>query len=89
MTDKQPHKPVATLRSGRISALVWKNETDRGSFFAVTFSRVYSDAEGNLQNSSSFSNAELLILSRLAGKAYDQIAELRTNDATDDADHGD
>jgi hypothetical protein len=89
MTNKQTQKPVTTLRDGRISASVWKNETEKGSFYAVTFSRVFTNGEGNPQNSGSFSGTELLKLARLAAKAYDQIGELAYSvNGTDDADLG-
>lgn len=84
MTNKQSQKPITTIRDGRISASVWKNEGEKKSYYSVTFSRVYTDAEGKLQNSSSFSGLELLKLARLAAKTYDELAILRADEADDE-----
>jgi hypothetical protein len=87
MTNKTSQKPVTTIRDGRISASVWKNEGETNTFYAVTFSRVYTDAEGKLQNSTSFSGTELLKLARLAAKTYDELAILRVDDANEEGGH--
>lgn len=74
-------KPSATLRDGAIKATIWKRQSEsNGSFFTVEFSRTYTDEAGAYHDSRSFSGAEPLMLARLAGRAYDRIADLRIAD---------
>lgn len=87
MANQPNPRPVTKITDGRLSASVWRNESEKREFYAVTFSRVYVDADGNLQNSTSFSNVELLKLSRLAMLAYDEVKRL-TADNGDDEDRG-
>ena len=69
-------KPAAQLRYGSISAAIWKNETDKGSFYNVTFQRTYKDAE-ELKNTQSFGRDDLLVLAKLADLAHTKIFELQ------------
>jgi hypothetical protein len=68
--------PVETLRDGAIKAAIWRNESENGVFFGVTFARTYKNGEGNLQDTDSYSGSQLLRLARLAEKAYDRAAKL-------------
>ena len=68
------------FRDGAIKATIWRNEGDKGPFYSVEFGRTYTDAEDNYKDTSSFSGADLLKVSRLAVKAYDKIGELRAED---------
>lgn len=84
-TTKQ--RPVETLRDGALKAAIWKNESENGSFFAVTFARTYRNGDEELRDTDSFSGSQLLRLSRLADKAYDRTAKLtKAARATDDTD---
>jgi len=76
MSKKTKQRPVETLRDGAIKAAIWKNESEKGAFFSVTFARTYKDGDGNLQDTDSFSGSQLLRLARLADKAYDRTAKL-------------
>ena len=38
-------KPIDEVRFGAVKAAIWRNETDNGSRFNVTFSRSYRDSE--------------------------------------------
>src|SRR5690606_4598065 len=71
------NKPTATLSDGRSKATIWKQNSDKGDFFRVTFSRSYKDEAGNWHDSDSFSGTELLRLAHLATKAFDQTNDLR------------
>ncbi len=78
-------KPV-TLRDGSIKATIWANQTEQGkAFYNVTLVRTYRDGE-TFKETPSFGATELLKVSRLAGKAYDRIAELKAE--SKDADNG-
>lgn len=77
MTKQSKNRPVETIRDASIKAAIWRNETSEGkAFFNVTFARTFKDADGNLQDTESFSGAQLLRLARLADKAYERTAKL-------------
>ncbi|MDQ0314617.1 hypothetical protein [Amorphus orientalis] len=71
------NKPVDTLRDGRVKASIWEKETDKGPFHSVTFARTYRDQDGNYADAHSFSGTDLLKVSRLAERTYDQVQERR------------
>jgi hypothetical protein len=93
MSKKQNKtRPVETLRDGAIKAAIWKNESENGDFFAVTFARTYKAGKDDLRDTDSFSGAQLLRLARLAEKAYDRAAQLTRearSDGSDDAEDRD
>ena len=76
MSNETKTRPVETLRDGAIKAAIWKNESENGPFFSVTFARTYKNGE-ELKDTDSFSGSELLRLARLAEKAYDRTNKLR------------
>jgi hypothetical protein len=92
MSKQTKQRPVETVRDGSIKAAIWKNESENGVFFAVTFARTYKDKEGNLQDTESFSGSQLLRLARLADNAYDRTAKLakaaRAQDDNEDEGEG-
>lgn len=76
--DRQdPKRPEDVLRDGNLKASIWRNESERGDFFATTFARTHKDDEGNIRDSHSFVGADLLKLSELARKTYDRTNEIR------------
>ncbi len=70
-------KPVDEVRIGAVKAAIWRNETDNGSRFNVTFSRSYKDSEGNWKSTSSFRRDDLLVVAKVADQAHSRIFELR------------
>ena len=75
-------KPVVTVRDGAISASVFKNENGDGkAYYSTNIQRVYEDSEGNLKNTSSFNTRDLLQVSRLCQKAYDEVRVLEQSEA--------
>jgi hypothetical protein len=86
-TEQQP-RPVETLRDGNIKAAIWRNESEKGAFFSVTFARTYKDDAGAFHDTDSYSGSELLRLAHLAKKAYDRTGKLlraeRAKDETDE-----
>ena len=69
-TTKQ--KPIHEVRLGHIKAAVWKNETEAGVRYNVTFSRIYKD--GDTWNSTdSFGRDDLLLLSKVADQTHSWI----------------
>ena len=63
-------RPAQKLRLGLITATIWDND----GFYSVDLSRSYKDAQGDWNNSNSFSHADLLNLSKLAQRAENWIA---------------
>ena len=48
------NKPTHTLRCDNIKATIWENVSERGSFFATTFSRPFKDQSGAWRTGTSF-----------------------------------
>ena len=71
-------KPVAKLRLGRLSAAIWKNDTDKGALFNVSFQRTYKEGD-EFKNSQSFGRDDLLVLAKLADQAHTKIHELQSD----------
>ena len=70
-------KPVDEVRIGAVKAAIWRNETDNGSRFNVTFSRSYKDSEGEWKNTHSFRRDDLLVVAKAADQAHSRIFELQ------------
>lgn len=73
--------PVAEVRIGLIVASIWQNDTDSGTRFNVTFSRLYRDGE-SWKNTRSFGRNDLLVLAKVADRAHDRILELQASAAS-------
>ncbi|NQW11397.1 MAG: hypothetical protein HQ481_16145 [Alphaproteobacteria bacterium] len=71
------NQPVDVLRDSNLKASIWRNEADKGPFFATTFARTYKDEDGQYRDTHSFVGSDLLKLSELARKAYDRTTALR------------
>lgn len=81
-TDRPaPNKPVDTLRDGSLKASIFRNEGDKGHFYATSFARTYRDADGNPRDTHSFIGTDLLKLSELARAAYTRTHDLRREDS--------
>ena len=59
------NKPVRTLRHGVISASIWRQDTEKGPMFNVTFQRSYKEGE-EWKSSTSFGRNNLLLPSFMA-----------------------
>ena len=46
-------KPTHILRCGSIKATIWQNVSEKGPFFATTFSRPFKDQSGAWRNGTS------------------------------------
>jgi hypothetical protein len=54
-------KPVHQIRLGNIKAAIWKNDTESGRLFNVTFERLFKNGD-EWQSSDSFGKRTLLQL---------------------------
>ena len=73
-------KPVAEVRTGRVKAAIWRNETEGRTRHNVTFSRLYKDRE-QWKTTQSFGSNDLLVLAKVADQAHSRIFELQQEDA--------
>ena len=72
--------PVRNLTDGTVKAAIWRQTGPDGPFYTVSFTKSYTDAQGQWQDSQSFGSRDLLKLSHLAGKCYDAIKALQNED---------
>ena len=74
-TKTQPSKqPANQLRCGNIKATIWENVSEKGPFFATTFSRPFKDQSGTWRNGTSFGLHDLEALLTVAREAKEWIA---------------
>lgn len=77
---KSNNPPVHEVRLGRIKGLVWENETQNGTRYSVTISRLYKD-DDSWHESNSFDRDDLPLVAKVADKLhsyiFEQIAESR------------
>jgi hypothetical protein len=74
--QKSPNKPVEEVRIGSVKAAIWKNETESGPRFNVTFQRLYRDGENGWRSTDSFGRDDLLVLAKVADQAHGRIVAL-------------
>ena len=64
---------------GVIKAAIWKNDTDSGVRYNVTFARLYRDGE-EWKSTDSFGRDDLLVLGKVADVAHTWIHEQAQGD---------
>ena len=69
---KNKTKPIHEVRLGFIKAAVWKNETEAGVRYNVTFSRLYKDGD-QWSSTESFGRDDLLLLAKVADQTHSWI----------------
>ena len=74
--QKSTNKPVEEVRIGSVKAAIWKNETESGPRFNVTFQRIYRDDEKGWRSTDSFGRDDLLVLAKVADQAHGRIVAL-------------
>lgn len=80
---KNKTKPTQEVRLGCVKAAVWRNETEAGVRYNVTFSRLYKDGD-SWKSTESFGRDDLLQLGKVADQAHSWICaqSLEENNAT-------
>lgn len=71
---QQSKQPANQLRCGNIKATIWENPSEKGPFFATTFSRPFKDQSGVWRNGTSFGLNDLEALVTVAREAKDWMA---------------
>jgi hypothetical protein len=64
--------PAHKIRYGAVSASIWRQESDKGPVFNVTFQRSYKEGDA-WKSSGSFGHQNLLVLGLLATRAFEWI----------------
>ncbi len=70
-------KPVDEVRIGKVKATIWRNQTDNGSRYNVTFGRIYKDDQGEWNTTHSFGRHDLLVLAKVADMAHTNIVRFQ------------
>ncbi|MEX0283341.1 MAG: hypothetical protein AB3N23_01890 [Paracoccaceae bacterium] len=78
-----PIQPIETLRDGRLKATIWENSGQSGLYHSVTLAKTFEDRDGKLQDSNSFTGAELLRVAELAREAHSYVREARRDMAAE------
>jgi hypothetical protein len=65
-------QPTKEIRLGSIKAAVWKNDTEAGVRYNVTFSRLYREGD-SWKSTESFGRDDLLLLGKVADQAHSWI----------------
>ncbi len=74
MPQQTKQKPVHEVRLGAVKAAIWENQTDNGTRFNVTVSRIYKDGE-QWKSTDSFGRDDLLLLGKVCDQAHSWIFE--------------
>ena len=67
-------KPANTLRCGNLKATIWQNVSEKGPFFATTFSRPFKDQSREWRYGTAFGLSDLEALVTVACDAKEWIA---------------
>jgi hypothetical protein len=81
MSDNK--KPAARVTISPITATIWRNETRDGTpFYSTVFESRFRGRDGNWNSSQSYSADQLLILSKVADRAHDEVLRLKAAERT-------
>lgn len=74
-------KPLEEVRIGAVKAAIWRNVADMGNnsrpIYSVTFQRLYRDGDNAWKSTESFGRDDLLLLAKVAERAFDRIHEIQ------------
>ncbi len=72
--------PVHKIRVGLVTASIWKNTNDKGTFYNSTVENRYRDGKGNFKSGHSYGIDETLALAKAADLAHSKMIELRNGE---------
>lgn len=78
--DQSKNRPIKVFRDGDVKASVWRNEGKHGPMYKTVFAKLYEDRDGNLQETQSFDDIDLLKSGELGRHAYKYIADKKRQD---------
>ena len=68
------NKPVHKIRIGNITASIWANEGQKGTFYNVTINRSYKDGD-QWKDTNSLNRGDLLVVAKLSDQAHTWMCE--------------
>ena len=69
------NQPVHRIRVSGIHAAIWENRGETGTWYNVTLSRSYKDANDEWKSADSFSVNDLLLVAKVADEAHSWIIQ--------------
>lgn len=85
MSTHTPNAPVDTHFDGPTFAKVWRNFTqDQQPFYNTTVGRIYTDKDGETQETRNLGDSDLLKLPELAARARETIRQFKAQDREQD-----
>jgi hypothetical protein len=81
-------RPIHEVRFGSIKAAIWRNETDLGPRYGITFERLYRSDQG-WSSTTSFGRDDLLLLAKVANEVHSFIHQQsdRSDPAPEHSEH--
>jgi hypothetical protein len=74
-------KPAHEIRLGKIRAAIWRNGENGKSWFSVTLSKIYTDADGKWKDTTSFHRDDLPLLCKVVDLAHSWCFDSRAEEA--------
>ncbi len=71
------NKPEFVVRDGALKATIWENRGEKRDYHTVTFAKTYEDPDGNLKDTNTFYQSELLRIAELGRETYGMINDLK------------
>jgi hypothetical protein len=69
----EKNRPEHTIRVGAgVKATIWKNETDKSTYYSVSISRTFQ-RDGQFEDTASFDRDRLLFVAKAAELAHDYL----------------
>ncbi len=65
------NKPSKSFKAGAISATIWDNKTEKGTFQTISLTRNYKDEQGNWKNTNTLRVNDLPKANLLLQKAFE------------------
>lgn len=69
------NQPVHRIRVARVEGAIWQNQSENGTWYNVTLSRSYKDANDEWKSADSFSGDDLLLVAKVADQAHSWIIQ--------------
>ena len=66
-------QPEKKFRAGGVSATIWQNASEKGTYATVTLSRSYVDKDNNWKETSSYKVTDLPKVALVLAKAYEHL----------------
>jgi hypothetical protein len=80
MTQHLP--PIARFRDQGLTVSVWARQTQKGTFYDVSFERSYKDQDGNWHNTTNCQAGDIQTLRKLLDLAHTEILAKTAEDKT-------